>query len=160
MISSKISLTQLQSNNNLEYLTMKNINNNKNINTNENESEKTYNEKKILPPIKLNKKIQIPNEINPIKETITSKWHNRNLELVKRMSKKVERDKIKKYYDLHKHKKTSMERLDLIKQSFSLECQMSLQKKKEESLNKEDEKIKKNNNIYTYYIFHNGNSSE
>ena len=48
MISSKISLTQLQSNNNLEYLTMKNINNNKNINKNENESEKTYNEKKFF----------------------------------------------------------------------------------------------------------------
>ena len=160
MISSKISLTQLQSNNNLEYLTMKNINNNKNINKNENESEKTYNKKKFLPPIKLNKKIQIRNESSPVKENIISKWHNRNLELVKRMSQKVERDRAKKYYDLHKHKKTSMERLDLIKQSFNIECQLSLQKKKEETLNKEDEKIKKNNNIYTYYIFRDGNSSE
>ena len=158
MISSKILLTPINLNNNLEYLTLNNINNSRNVN--EEESEKTYNKKKFLPPIKLNKKIQIRNESSPVKENIISKWHNRNLELVKRMSQKVERDRAKKYYDLHKHKKTSMERLDLIKQSFNIECQLSLQKKKEETLNKEDEKIKKNNNIYTYYIFRDGNSSE
>jgi hypothetical protein len=128
MISSKISLTPISLNNNLEYLTINNINQSKNVN--EDENEKTYNRKKFLPPIKLNKKIEIQNESLPVKENLISKWHNRNLELVKRMSKKVERDKAKRYYDLHKHKKTSMERLDLIKQSFSLECQLSIQKKK------------------------------
>ena len=44
------------------------------------------------------------------------------------MSEKVEKEKQRRYFELHKHKKNSMERLDLIKQSFSLECVMQNQK--------------------------------
>ena len=99
------------------------------------------------------------NKIAIIKENVISKWQKRNLELVKRMSEKVEKEKQRRYFELHKHKKNSMERLDLIKQSFSLECVMQNQKR-EEIKNKNDEKLKNNTNIYTYYIFHSGNSSE
>ena len=46
MISSKSLLTPINLNNNLEYLTLNNINNSRNVN--EEESEKTYNKKNFF----------------------------------------------------------------------------------------------------------------
>ena len=158
MIKGKTNLVSLNGNTNQDYLLINNTNSK--LITSENEGEKTvYSSKKFLPPIKLNKKTIQENKIAIIKENVISKWQKRNLELVKRMSEKVEKEKQRRYFELHKHKKNSMERLDLIKQSFSLECVMQNQKR-EEIKNKNDEKLKNNTNIYTYYIFHSGNSSE
>ena len=155
MLTGKVTLTPLNGKTNQQFFSMNNTNNI--IKINGIEVEKTiYTSKKVLPPIKLNKKAIPSNNIPIIKENVISKWQKRNLELVKRMSEKVEKEKQRRYFELHRHKKNSMERFDLIKQSFSLECVMQSQKK-EEIKNKDDEKLKNNRNIYTYYIFHSGN---
>ena len=138
MIKGKTNLVSLKGNTNQDYLLINNTSSK--LNTSENEEEKTvYSSKKFLPPIKLNKKTIQENKIAIIKENVISKWQKRNFELVKRMSEKVEKEKQRRYFELHKHKKNSMERLDLIKQSFSLECVMQNQKR-EEIKNKNDEK--------------------